>query len=494
MAALVGVDVGTSAVKVLATTEDGRQIASESEFYDLITPQPGYVEQAADVVYLATMRVLARVLADVRLRGSEIDAIGISSAMHGVLAVDANGEPLSHLITWMDRRSAAVADAWRADGTGLALYRKTGAPMHPMLPIAKLRWMAEHDTEVFARAARFVGLKELIVFRWTGEWIVDQGIASATGLFDLRTRAWDGDALGLARIDAKRLSTPVVTSTTLRDFRPAVATALGLGTKTAVVLASSDGALANLGIGATRSDREALTLGTSGAVRVVSDQPVFDDAARTFCYVFDDTRYLVGGPTSSAGAALAWIFDLLLPDVPEDDRFAFAVKAATEIEPGAQGVVVLPFLSGERAPLWMSELRGTIEGLDLAHDRRHIIRAAFESVIFGLFSVHELVRERLGSPREILLSGGLTKAPLVRSLVANIFGLPASLPNEGEASAFGAAMMAAHAIGALSSLDGVTTFLHEETRDEPDPGLVARYAGLYARYQSRLGAIVPLYR
>ena len=231
MAVLVGVDVGTSAVKVLATTEDGRQIASESEFYDLITPQPGYVEQAADVVYLATMRVLARVLADVRLRGSEIDAIGISSAMHGVLAVDANGEPLSHLITWMDRRSAAVADAWRADGTGLALYRKTGAPMHPMLPIAKLRWMAEHDTAVFARAARFVGLKELIVFRWTGEWIVDQGIASATGLFDLRTRTWDGDALGLARIDAKRLSTPVVTSTTLRDFRPAVATALGLGTK-----------------------------------------------------------------------------------------------------------------------------------------------------------------------------------------------------------------------------------------------------------------------
>ena len=226
----------------------------------------------------------------------------------------------------------------------------------------------------------------------------------------------------------------------------------------------------------------------------MSDQPVFDDAARTFCYVFDDTRYLVGGPTSSAGAALAWIFDLLLPDVPEDDRFAFAVKAATEIEPGAQGVVVLPFLSGERAPLWMSELRGTIEGLDLAHDRRHIIRAAFESVIFGLFSVHELVRERLGSPREILLSGGLTKAPLVRSLVANIFGLPASLPNEGEASAFGAAMMAAHAIGALSSLDGVTTFLHEEARDEPDPGLVARYAGLYARYQSRRDAIVPLYR
>jgi gluconokinase len=155
----VGIDLGTSAVKVLAVTTGGREITSASEFYGLLTPQPEFVEQDADVVYRATMRVFERVIADVRLRGSEVAAIGFSSAMHGVLAVDADGEPLSHLITWLDRRSAAIADGWRNDGTGLELYLRTGAPTHPMLPLAKLRWLRDNDPELFARAHRFVGLK-----------------------------------------------------------------------------------------------------------------------------------------------------------------------------------------------------------------------------------------------------------------------------------------------------------------------------------------------
>jgi gluconokinase len=204
--AVVGIDLGTSAVKVLAVTTAGREIASGSEFYALETPHPEVVEQDADVVYLATMRVLERVLADVRLRGSEVAAIGFSSAMHGVLCVDEHGETLSRIITWMDRRAHAIADRWRADGTGSELYQATGAPTHPMLPVAKLRWLADNEPALFAKTQRFVGLKELVIFRWTGEWLVDHGIASATGMLDLRTRDWDPRALELAGIDAAKLS------------------------------------------------------------------------------------------------------------------------------------------------------------------------------------------------------------------------------------------------------------------------------------------------
>jgi len=156
---VIGIDLGTSAVKVLAVTTDGNQVALESEFYGLETPQPLYVEQDAETVYRATMRVLARVIADVRLRGNDVAAIGFSAAMHGVLCVDEGGEPLSHVLTWMDRRSSAIADGWRADGTAATLYRETGAPMHPMLPIAKLRWLAQNEPALFKRTARFVGLR-----------------------------------------------------------------------------------------------------------------------------------------------------------------------------------------------------------------------------------------------------------------------------------------------------------------------------------------------
>ncbi|MBV8749540.1 MAG: gluconate kinase, partial [Candidatus Eremiobacteraeota bacterium] len=207
--AVVGVDLGTSAVKVLAVTTGGRELASGSEFYGLETPQADFVEQDADLVYTATMRVLARVLSDVRLRGSEVAAIGFSAAMHGVLCVDEAGEPLSRVITWMDRRAHAVADRWRADGSASELYRATGAPMHPMLPVAKLRWLAENDPDLFAKTHRFVGLKELVVFRWTGEWLVDHGIGSATGMLDLHSRDWSAHALDLAGVTPDRLSRPV---------------------------------------------------------------------------------------------------------------------------------------------------------------------------------------------------------------------------------------------------------------------------------------------
>lgn len=486
--ALVGIDLGTSAVKVLAITSGGKQIAEASEYYGLETPHPEFVEQDADVVYRATMRVLERVLADVRMRGSEVVAIGFSSAMHGVLAVDDAGEPLSRVITWMDRRSAAIADGWRADGTARDLYARCGAPMHPMLPIAKLRWLAENDRTLFARARRFVGLKELFIFRWTAEWLIDWGLAAATGMFSLVERSWDAGALVLAGIDAGRLSTPSKPSTALRSFRPSIARELGLAADTAVVLASSDGALANIGIGAALPGDLALTLGTSGALRVMTDAPALDPQGRTFCYAADDSRFIVGGPTSSAGASLEWIFALLLAEIPKDERFAHASALAERVLPGADGVIVLPFFAGERAPYWRSSLRGAFEGLDLSHDRSTILRAAFESVVFGLAAVYDVVRATVGDAQRLILSGGLTKSALVRSLLADVFGLPAVQPHQAEASAFGAALLAGFGIGMVPDPTGTARAVGYDDPTFPDSERRPVYAGAYTRYRSVVDA------
>jgi gluconokinase len=482
-AVVIGVDLGTSAVKVLAITAAGREVASGSEFYGLETPQPRYVEQDAEAVYRAAMRVLARVAGDVRLRGEEIAAIGFSSAMHGLLCVDAAGEPTSQVLTWMDRRSSAIADAWRADGTAADLYRETGAPMHPMLPIAKLRWLAQNEPDLFARAHRFVGLKELFVHRWTGEWLIDWGIAGATGMFALASRTWSERALALAGVDAARLSTPAAPSTSRLPIRAAIAAELGLGEGTSVVLASSDGALANIGSGAAAGDL-AVTLGTSGAVRTLSPQPVLDDAARTFCYPADDAHFVVGGPTSSAGASLDWIFALLLDELPKEQRFARAVALAAEIAPGAAGCSVLPFLSGERAPYWDASLRASFAGLDLAHDRRAILRASFEGVVFGVFAVYDVLRERIAGTTRLLLSGGLTKAPLVRAMLADVFGIETVQPRQEEASAFGAALLAAQGCGLIPDAVAAARSGGYDEAVRPDRSNDAAYRDAYARYRS----------
>ena len=489
---VVGIDLGTSAVKVLAATTGGREIASGSEFYGLETPHPDFVEQDADVVYRATMHVLERVLADVRLRGSEVAAIGISSAMHGVLCVDESGEPLSRVITWMDRRAHAIADRWRADGNGSALYARTGAPMHPMLPVAKLRWLSEHEPDLFGKTRRFVGLKELVIFRWTGEWLVDHGIASATGMLDLRTRDWDPLALQLARVEANRLSSPAKPSTALRDFRPAIARQLGIGDGTAVVLASSDGPLANIGVGTAPREEVALTLGTSGAVRILSDEPMLDAHGRTFCYCADDVHFVVGGPTSAAGASLDWIFALLLDETPKEERFARAVQIASHVAPGANGLVVLPFFGGERAPYWNSALRGAFDGLDLAHDRRTILRAAFESVVFGVYAVFDVMRELAPNARRLLLTGGLTKAPFVRQLLADVFGLPAVQPREQEASAFGAALLAAQAIGLVPDAIAAARAAGYDEPTYPNASTASAYGEAFAKYRRYVDAHLAL--
>ena len=482
---VVGIDLGTSAVKVLAVTVDGREIASGSEFYGLETPHPLAVEQDADVVYRATMRVLQTVIGEVRTRGREVAAIGFSSAMHGVLCVDEHGEPISHVMTWMDRRSASIADGWREDGTAMELYRQTGAPMHPMLPIAKIRWMAGNDATLFAKASRFVGLKELFVYRWTGEWLIDWGIAAATGMFAFETRAWSPQALDLARVDATKLSKPAPPSTKLTNIKPAIASALGLSAQVALVLASSDGALANIGIGAMTGDL-AVTLGTSGAVRTISDVPVLDDRGRTFCYHADDRRFIIGGPTSSAGASLDWIFGLLIDELPKEKRFARGVEFANQIAPGADGCTVLPFLSGERAPYWRSSLRGSFAGLELSHDRRTIVRAAFEAVVFGLFAVYEIVRERSGKAERLLLSGGLTKAPLVRELLADVFATPAVQPHQQEASAFGAALVAAQSLGIIGDATAAARAVGYDAPTQPNVEHADVYRAAFERYRRRV--------
>jgi gluconokinase len=492
-AVLVGIDIGTSAVKVLACTLAGGVLSSEARSYSHATPQAGYVEQDAETIYAAALGALHAVLEVLRARADDVTAIGFSSAMHGLLPVGARGEPIGPLVTWMDRRSAPVAERWRADGTANELYTRTGAPVHPMLPSCKLRWFAENDPSYIANAARFVSIKELIVFRWTGEWLIDWGMASGTGLFDFRAHDWSAAALDAARIGADKLSTLAPPSTLRRNLQPAIARELGLDARTAIVLASSDGALANLGVGAVTPGELALTLGTSGAIRVVVEQPVLDERGRTFCYAYDDRKYIVGGPTSSAGAVLDKIGEFLAPDLEPAQRFADAVRRAETSPPGARGVTVMPFLSGERAPYWLPELRGGIVGLDLSHSRDDILRAAIESVVFALASVYDVLRERIAPIERICLSGGLTRAPLVRQLVADVFAREAVLADQPEASAFGAAMMAGISAGSLPDDAAVAALLQPAHVHAPNPEMVERYAVILARYRKVVDANLPLY-
>jgi gluconokinase len=484
LAVVIGLDLGTSKVKALAFTLDGREVGSASEEYPLRTPAPGLVEQDADAVYAAAMRALATVLGAESLRGADVRAIGLSSAMHGVVAVGRDGDPLGPLITWMDGRAADIADQWRADGTAQALYTRTGAPMHPMLPVCKLRWLSDHDPALFRRAALFVSMKELLVYRWVGEWLVDHGIASATGMFDVFTKQWNPRALDAARVTPERLARPVSPLTTRVGLRTPVAAALHLRKDVPVVLCSSDGALANLGVGALAPTDLAMTFGTSGAVRSTVREPMIDDRGRTFCYALDDERYIVGGPTSSAGASMQWVIELLYPEVPHEKRFEHALASMDRESGEGAGPLCLPFFAGERAPYWDARLRGAFVGLDLSHRREALVRAAAEGIVFVLYAVERVLEERIGRHTRMLLSGGLVTSPVIRRLVADVFGIESWLTDKPEASGFGAAMMAATAVGGIARLDDIAALVAPVEKITPHEALRVRYREKYERYEA----------
>ncbi len=317
-------------------------------------------------------------------------------------------------------------------------------------------------------------------------------IAFALLVSRLGERGLPSAAIG-AGIDGSRLSEPAPPATTLRQFRAGVARSVGLGPEAALILCSSDGALANLGVGAIDHQATALTLGTSGAVRAVTDEPVFDRAGRTFCYAFDDTRSLVGGPTSSAGGVFDWLCALLLPEVPVERRFENAVSLAMEVPEGAEGLILLPFLSGERAPYWYGDLRGAFVGLDLSHGRQHLLRAGLESIVYALRTVADVVAELIAKPSALLLSGGLTHSASFRAMIADIFGVEARLPSTDEASAFGAAVMAAVAVKTLPGIDSVHRLLAYPERLTPRVEAHRRYEDVYRRYRQVVDAVLPLW-
>jgi gluconokinase len=182
----------------------------------------------------------------------------------------------------------------------------------------------------------------------------------------------------------------------------------------------------------------------------------------------------------------------LLDEIPMERRFERAVELAEQIAPGADKLVVLPFFAGERAPYWNSALRGAFDGLDLAHDRRTILRAAFESVVFGVYAVYDVVRELARDAQRLLLSGGLTKSPLVRHLLADVFGMPAVQPREQEASAFGAALLAAQAVGLIADAGAAARAVGYDTPTQPNPDLALTYRVAFERYRRHIDAHLPL--
>lgn len=463
----LGIDIGTTHTKAVASTEDGKTFFESKRGYELLQPQPGYEEQDVQVILDAVIAVTKETFEHIPANDT-VNGIGFSAAMHSILPVDKDGKPLYNAITWADTRSKKEAWQISQHPLGKEVYLNTGIPIHPMSPLCKIVWFREQRPDLFARAYKFISIKEYIFFSLFGKYIVDHSIASATGLFNISEKQWDRKALEIAGIDESKLSTPVTTIHSAYELLPHYQRLFGTKKPIPFVAGASDGCLANLGSGAILHGDTALTIGTSGAVRMTVREPIRSKSDNLFTYVLADDIYVRGGAINNGGIVLKWLTELFLwKDDKKESNYDELLSLASKVDPGSEGLLFLPYLLGERAPVWDADARGVLTGLTMKHKKEHMIRAALEGISFTLYQIIKELESSYGPVKEIYASGGFVKSSFWVQLIADITGKKIKVADMPDASAMGAAYLAMYATGFLKDLEEVKRFVPVSKVYEP---------------------------
>lgn len=450
---IIGLDIGTSSTKAVAFDLEGNVLATHSISYPILNPLEGYYEQDPEVIYRACIDSVARVMTELQDHDKMLQpmCISVSSAMHGLIAVDKSGKPLTNCIIWADRRSEEIATELKATEKGRLLYLQTGTPIHPMSLLCKLIWIRSHDEKVFFQSHKFIGIKEFLFYRLFGVYLVDHSIASATGLFDIHQLVWSDLALNVAGISVEQLSTPVSVDHVLKLLDSEIADSMHIPEGTLFVIGGSDGCLANLGVGAVKPGVASVTVGTSGAIRVTSPLPNPEQKQRLFSYLLRPNEYIIGGAVNNGGILRSWFRDTFLDEpiekIQDKDADTLLNEMIDSIGPGSEGLIFLPYLTGERAPHWNSNAKGVYFGIQLQHTKAHFARAMMEGMLFAIYSVGIALEENTGPIHKIYASGGLARSQNIVQMLADIFNKPVFIKNTVESSAWGAALIGMEALG-----------------------------------------------
>lgn len=470
---MIGVDIGTTSTKAVLFEENGKPVTKADEEYPLYTPTTSVAEQDPDQIFQAVVHTLKQVTARSGVRPEQVLFVSFSSAMHSVIAVDAEGKPLTRCITWADNRSAAWSARLKRDMNGHDIYLRTGTPIHPMSPLTKLMWLRHDNEELIQKAAKLISIKEYVLAKFFGEYVVDHSIASSTGMMNLEKLDWDEEALQIAGVSRERLSRLVPTTYALTGLNPVYAEEMGLASSTPFIVGASDGVLSNLGVNAIEPGVVAATIGTSGAVRTVIDRPSTDPKGRIFCYALTERHWVIGGPVNNGGMLFRWVRDEFAAAEVETAKrlgiepYDLLTQIAEQVSPGAEGLLFHPYMTGERAPLWNPNSRGSFFGLTMHHRKEHMIRAVLEGVIFNLYTVLLAMEERIGRPTKIQATGGFARSPLWRQMMADIFDQEVVIPESFESSCLGAAVLGLYAIGKTDSLHIVSGMVGATHQHKP---------------------------
>lgn len=501
MAALIGIDIGTTGTKtILIDSDRGETLASAVSEYPLLTPRPGWTEQHPEDWWRAAVETIRAVLAKAGIDPGEVRGIGLSGQMHGSVVLDAAGQVIRPALLWNDQRTADQCAAITHAAGPTLLRESIRNPILTGFQAPKIIWLRDEEPANFDRVRHVLLPKDYLRLRLTGELATEVSDASGTALLDVPARDWSHKLLDKIGIPAAWLpavhESPVATGA----VNAAAAEATGLRAGTPVVGGAGDCAAGAVGTGVVRPGLLWASTGTSGVIFASADEPATDADLRThtFCHAVPG-KWHVMGVMLSAGGSLRWFRDTLAADEKQvaarlaKDPYELICEAATHAPVGCEGLVFVPYLTGERCPHPDPNARGAFLNLGLRHDKRHLARAVLEGVAFGLRDSVEIMKASGVPIDEVRASGGGARSPVWRQIQADVFGLPISLINVDEGPAFGVALLAGVGTGVWSSVEeACSALIHAVSVHEPDAHNAARYEEIYQTlYRPAYAALKP---
>ena len=492
MTYLLGIDVGTTGTKVLLVSPDGGIVARSNHEYPLYTPRPAWAEQHPADWWEATAAGIREVLATSAVAPEEIAGIGLSGQMHGSVFLDARNEVLRPAILWCDQRTADQCQWITCQAGEKTVIEETFNPVLTGFTAPKIVWLRQNEPETYARVRKILLPKDYIRFRLTGEFATEVSDASGTSLLNIAQRRWSQKMLAALDLTEDMLpkvyESPEVSGRISKD----AAKATGLAEGTPVVGGGGDQAAGAVGNGIVRPGIVSVTTGTSGVVFAHMDEPKMDPQLRThtFCHAVPG-RWHVMGVMLSAGGSLRWYRDALAQQekaVATDcgiDPYELLAKEAAQAPPGCEGLIFLPYLSGERTPYPDPWARGVYFGINLRHGRPHLVRAILEGVSYGLRDSLEILRAMGLEISQVRASGGGARSALWRHIQSDVFESELVTINVDEGPAFGVALLAGVGAGIYASVEEACDRTITVTdRTLPNDANAALYDTYYPVYQA----------